>query len=349
MAAMRLKPEEKRGLRDAMVKAFSPNSLDLLVSDHLGEPLAMITAPAELPYMVHQVIGWCEDRGWLEKLVRGVIRERPENPYVAAFMRQLGLHPVDQPAAVLEAIVGPNRQFHDANQFFHRGYVTATRVCQVRCDGEARGTASLVGPDAVLTNWHVMESTDRGARGAAGYEFVFGFARSNDGTVIDDGESFRAADDWHVASAPIGDLDAPREDELDFALVRLAESAGRRSMGNAAQGAPRRWIEMPRERHDFSRPGLAILEHPVIPGEPRHPLKLALDATARATEAAAGARVRYSVPTLSGASGSPVFDLETWQFIALHHAGAVHGYNQGIPIWRIANHPGVRSYVDGIA
>jgi hypothetical protein len=295
------------------------------------------------------VIGWCEDRGWLAKLIRGVVRERPDNPYVAAFMRQLGLHPVDQPVAAFEAFVGPNRQFHDANQFFHRGYVTATRVCQVRRDGEARGTALLVGPDAVLTNWHVMEPADRGKGGAAGYEFVFGFARSSDGAVIDEGESFRAAADWHVASAPSGDLDAPREDELDFALVRLAEPAGRRSVGNAAQGAPRRWIEMPRTRHDFSRLGLAVLEHPVIPGEQRHPLKLAIDATARAIEAAAGMRVRYSVPTLRGASGSPVFDLEIWQLIALHHAGAVGGYNQGIPIWRISNHPGVRSYVDAIA
>jgi dihydroorotase-like cyclic amidohydrolase len=43
MAVTFLRPEERRELRElreAMVEAFTSNSLDMLVSDHLGTPLA---------------------------------------------------------------------------------------------------------------------------------------------------------------------------------------------------------------------------------------------------------------------------------------------------------------------
>jgi hypothetical protein len=345
---LRLSAEQKSELRKAILSAFDDRDFAILVDDHLGVPLANLTERAELPYMVLRVIQKAEGHGWLAKLVRGVMLERPDNPDVIRLLRQLGLHPILQPKSQFEAFVGANRCFHDANQFFHRGYVMGTRVCQVRRNSDALGTGFLVGPDAVLTNWHVMKGAARPLGGAAGYEFVFGFARTSAGDAIDDGEVFRAAEAWHVASAVTGTHESPAEDELDFALVRLAEPAGELFTGRTAHGTPRGSIELSADRPDFSRRGLGILQHPVVPGAGKHPLKLAFDATAQAVEVSSGHRVRYPVPTLGGSSGSPVFDLETWTLIALHQLGACGQYNQGIPTWRIARHPDVKRYLDDI-
>ncbi len=79
------------------------------------------------------------------------------------------------------------------------------------------------------------------------------------------------------------------------------------------------------------------LQHPS-----REPLKLAIGMDEQIEVNAAGNRIRYSVPTLPGSSGSPVFDTD-WDLVALHHAGDPDSiqpkYNEGIPISVIAEHP----------
>lgn len=337
-----LDPGQKAELRETITKAFNSQSLDMMCADYLGHPLDNIAAPASLDYMAHQVIGWAEDRGWLAKLVRGVTALRPDNPYVIRFERALGLHPVDAPKSAFEAMVGANRTFLDANSWLHQGHLMGTRVCQIRGGGQA-GTGFLIGPDAVMTAAHVMAPAPMFKGGAAGYEFIFGYARSADGTEISAGETFKPADDWHIASAPTGDAETPTPDDLDFALVRLAQAVGRQNVDGAASGVARSWIDIMRDEYSWTRRGLAILQHPS--GEP---LKLALSATAVASFNSNHSRVRYTIPTEPGSSGSPVFDLETWRLVAVHHFGKTGQYNQAVPLAAIAKVPAVAKYLDEI-
>jgi hypothetical protein len=85
---------------------------------------------------------------------------------------------------------------------------------------------------------------------------------------------------------------------------------------------------------------LLILQHPkkskkTYPeGPDLHPLRFAFDVVLAVNENRS--RVRYSVITEPGSSGSPCFDPD-WNLVALHHAGDPRDvepaeYNEGIPI-----------------
>lgn len=80
----------------------------------------------------------------------------------------------------VEKLVGPNTAMVDLHPWLHRCSALASCVCQVRVRGKKEGTGFLVGPDAVLTNHHVVEA----ALGAPGeLAFVFDYARAVTGEV----------------------------------------------------------------------------------------------------------------------------------------------------------------------
>lgn len=211
----------------------------------------------------------------------------------------------------------------------------------------ALGTGFLVGPDLVLTNFHVLEPLYGGQWSADRVRFRFDYTVLADGVVVHPGQTYGLAPDWDVDHSRYSPLDlqvdpsgAPGSDELDHALVRLDRAAGDDvvSAGQGAEpGAPARgFLELRPDPHDFlSDPLLSILQHP-----DGQPLKLAID-----TSAVLGTvgppdrptRVRYATLTEPGSSGSPCFDAD-WNLVALHHSGdpkyEAFGrarYNEGIP------------------
>jgi hypothetical protein len=226
------------------------------------------------------------------------------------------------------------------------------------------GTGFLVGPDAVLTNYHVMESVL--ANGSASSVLCrFDYKVLSDGSRDPGVEVKLHATDWKLDYSPFtqsekaGEPDKilPTKDELDYALVRLARPVGQEP-GNprAPAGAPARgWVNIPaadpnpNPAFDPHAP-LLIAQHP-----DGSPLKLAVDTDSIIALNSNSTRVRYATNTEAGASGSPCFDLE-WQLIALHHYGdPAYGqprYNQGIPIGKIRDRvrrPGAESAAAAIA
>ena len=207
------------------------------------------------------------------------------------------------------------------------------RVCRVECNGNAAGTGFLVGPNVVLTNWHVVQDAVQGGD----VEFVschFDYYRFvNNARNL--GVSVAVASDGCVSRRPYSsaektntpDRPEPTQDELDYALLRLTEPIGSKD----ANGQTRGWIALPNTAVPLAEGApLLIVQHP-----DGAPLKLALDTNAVIRLNDGQTRLLYSTNTEAGSSGSPCFDIK-WNLAALHQYGDPAWqnpkFNQGVPV-----------------
>jgi hypothetical protein len=207
------------------------------------------------------------------------------------------------------------------------------RVCRVEQGGNALGTAFLVGPDTVLTNWHVIEGA-KGAGKLAELGCRFDFIKLPNGAQ-QPGQLVPLHADGCVTwslyapaeTTKTPDNPPPTAEELDYALLRLATPVG----NEVVNGTKRGWIVLPAAAQPLPKDApLLILQHPK-----GSPMKLAMDTQAIIGPNAKGTRVRYTTNTDSGSSGSPCFTMD-WDIVALHHYGDPAWqdpkFNQGVPI-----------------
>src|SRR5262249_50060708 len=137
--------------------------------------------------------------------------------------------PADAADGGLEKIVRPHLSFADFGLWRERMTQVEGRVCLITISGAAQGTGVLVGPDAVLTNYHVMEPALNGARKPADFECVFDFKKMPDNSTTRTPVALHP--DWQIDASPYAQAEAenrpdaadPTPDELDYTLVRLAE------------------------------------------------------------------------------------------------------------------------------
>ncbi len=166
-------------------------------------------------------------------------------------------------------------------------------VCKlsVSFDGALkRGTAFRIGPDILLTNWHVLHRTDDGTRAKA-VTAEFGFEDNGAGGVLaatpiacDAGSIVTSKeDDWAVVKASDPLLDS-------WPIVKLSEGVVP-VKGSAAY----------------------IIQHPA--GE-RKRLGFVRNTVSEFNDRT----VHYLTDTQEGSSGAPVFDAKG-KLIALHHSG----------------------------
>lgn len=225
-----------------------------------------------------------------------------------------------------------------------RAETAKRQVCKIQYRGAAAGTGFLVGPAAVLTNWHVVQAAvDAGD--VAGLACTFGYIARDDGAreagidvavrEVVDHSPYAAAE---LTATP--DQPAPTDDELDYALLVLDVAVGAQEhAGKPARG----WLVV-RDTVAELAPDAAlfIVQHP-----DGAPMKLALDTSAYIGRFGGGRRLRYRTNTEPGSSGSPCLDLN-WQLVALHHYGDPAWqkplFNQGVPIERIARRLAARGH-----
>lgn len=341
-------PNRKR-LREALIDAFPGwDPLRIMTSDYLDLNLAIVTSSNDnLETQAFELIEWAKAEGNLGDLVVAARYANPKNPKLQAFANRIGISSTDQPRSALEALVGSNQTFLDVALWREQLTRLEWRVCRVDIDEVGRGTGFLVGPDLVLTNHHVVRSLIEGGSSADQVSCLFDFKAVDDEVVSPGVRVEVAGTDPVVASSPPSAHDfetdpktgEPGADELDFALLRLAQAAGEQSPGGVDAESTREWIDVRTDVVDFAElDALAVLQHPK-----RRPLKLAIGTGQELVVNGAGNRIRYTVPTLPGSSGSPVFDSD-WNLVALHHSGDPDtndpDYNQGIPISAIAASPG---------
>jgi hypothetical protein len=234
----------------------------------------------------------------------------------------------DALAPGLQRNIKPKLQQLDLRQWAAGLADVGRRVCRIEIDGGPAGTGFLVGPQVVLTNWHVVE-TPAGQGKLTTITCRFDYAKKPDGS-FDQGIALSLAAEGlvHHRSCSPAELSAtpdqppPTPEQLDYALLRLASAAGEE----------RGWIGLPdKAAAPAIGTAMIIAQHPL-----GGPMKLAIDTEAILPLPAPPERprLRYTTNTEPGSSGSPCLSMD-WQLLALHHFGdpawQLPKFNQGVP------------------
>lgn len=264
-----LSEDDKLHLRDLIVNCFSDSySLDTAVRRGTGDRLFVDYVGEGFPQkkIVGKLLDALEDAGSTVFFLRGAIAQRPrrndlralfhelypnvsaELPGERAFsVQQRGLPVELPPGAVLPGLEGNVRkklQIQDVRIWVNMLERRECCVCRIERNGLGLGTGFLVGPDAVLTNWHVVNKAV--ANGTLA-EIIcrFDYARlvaggNNAGVVVPlhadgcvDHSPFAPAEDTKTPEDP-----PPTPDQLDYALLRLARPVGQQALmagGRAAR------------------------------------------------------------------------------------------------------------------
>jgi hypothetical protein len=350
--------EVQEKLLQALLSAYDRATLVRLVRFRLNEDLDAITEPGSLSKVVTELIAWALREGRLEELIQQARNRNPGNPDLKAFWQWYISSNPTQPQREMERIVRRGNPLLDVVQWRTRLAALEAQVCRIEIPDDldtTYGTGFLVGPDLVLTNYHVMASVIRDPTLAPSVTLLFDYKQLDDGKTLNSGCKYGlAAADWLVDQSPPSEADLlvtpqdqlPGEDELDYALLRLEAEIGSRPVDSRRQeeNPPpplRGWIKMSSDLYPFTADSpLLILQHPDAA-----PLKLALDMDAILNVDTTGkglngngTRVRYRTNTEGGSSGSPCFN-HKWDLVALHHSGDPNfaethrpQYNEGIPI-----------------
>jgi hypothetical protein len=340
---------QKKLLREALKKAF-PKWSDLakFTSDELDLNLAEITGDGQgLDTNAYDLVLWADARGELATLINAARNARPENEKITAFADSVGMTSLGGPA--LEKFVTDNQVLLNP-VVWRKGQIESEwRVCRIDRYGDGQGTGILVGPDLVLTNYHVVRALIDKPGERDKWCARFDHKIADNGRDILPGITIDFAVEWNVDSSPYSDVDTqpdpksgtPTNDELDFALIRIARPIGNEPLAPTSEHV-RGWIALRATAIDFATTKMvAILQHPRA-----RPMKLALGTSEKLALNTARNRVRHGIPTEEGSSGSPLFDQE-WNLIALHHAGdpatIAPSFNEAIPIELIAARPKVKA------
>ncbi len=231
------------------------------------------------------------------------------------------------------------------NEVAERLVRVLSSVCSIQTGGNPLGTGFLVGPDAVLTNYHVVERIiDAAGVPVKPVVCIFDYLKLPNGAV-QLGTPFEVSKclEWSVYGAAeatdrINDP-MPTEDELDYALLLLKQPVGQ--MEPPGQALRRRgWVDLWDTPWDCQPPppqGAAVMTRDSQVIVLQHPLGGPQTYATRKfkDENALHTRMRYEWMTAPGSSGSPCLNQE-YRVFALHHLGDERwnalAASQGVPI-----------------
>jgi hypothetical protein len=354
-----LSGEDIANLSKPLADALNLSSLQEFVHASTGDRLFVeyVTEGKPLRPTIIDLLNALQERGSSKQFLRYVYVKRPGKPNLRQLIatacpeaavdvlpaeRVLSVQqagqvqagaPTNALAPGLQRNVRPKLAKLDVQVWLERLIAIERRVCRIERQGAGLGTGFLVGPDTVLTNWHVVTGAiGEGKLAELGCRFDY-VARAdgaqNPGVLMALGadsclthSSFSAAETTATPEAP-----PPTPQELDFALLRLTSSAGTQVVAGVQRG----WIALPNAALPLPEDApLLIVQHP-----DGAPMKLAMDTQAVIGPNANGTRIKYRTNTDPGSSGSPCFSMD-WDIVALHHYGDPNWqaplFNQGVPI-----------------
>lgn len=310
-----------RIVQEALLSAFPrPDDFEMLLMLQLNQSYAQLTAgSANYRYAVFQVLVDAKAKNWLGDLVKVARRENSGNPKLKVLDPLADLTSAPAPnGGKLEDIVRDDGGFVDVIPWVERLDKLRTQICRIECPvNSAVGTGWLVADDLLLTNWHVVRRVLAGEKQPGDVVCRFDYATSSAGT--NKGVECGLAATWCEAFSEASNVETgkgPEEatnEQLDYALLRLAQPMGAMNGANAAGGA-RGFVKTKRgTATPAANDVVFVLQHPQ--GDP---LKMAIGVARGAN--ANTTRVLHDANTESGSSGSPCFNAKL-ELVALHHAG----------------------------
>ena len=337
---------QRKIVRDALLAAFTAETLDELLQDELDQqPLATLVPAGTFAAMLFNLINVSKREGWTDQLI-GAAERTSNNSRVRRLRASLETGAMVDVAAMeqkvtavaptsggLERLVRKDGGFADWGLWIEKMTDIGRRICRIQYPDNltlAGGTGFLVSSDLVLTNYHVLERHAKAQADPANIACLFDFAVGSTAPVA---VKLAAAPGWLVDSSPYSPHDpgdaggVPDPDHLDYALLRLERAIG----NDDVAGEPRGWIDIdPSRPRPAAKSILFIGQHPQL-----EPLKLAIGAVLEPN--GNGTRLLYDTNTERGSSGSPGLDAGL-HAVVLHHAGdpdysrLLGRYNQGIPL-----------------
>jgi V8-like Glu-specific endopeptidase len=213
----------------------------------------------------------------------------PSNQWIGSTVRQL----------TGESQFGPLKEFAADVDVVRR----ARPIAYIRRADGAGGTGFLIAPDLLLTNWHVLHTSQEASTCTIWFNF-------NEG---DAGKPERAGAECYTCNAtgPGGFFyaspykqEGADDDHLDFAIVRVS----------TPQPPGNKWGYVPVTESPSAprNAALTIIQHPAH--EPTYVGRGAGQLKGRSEYV-----LHYLTDTYYGSSGAPVFN-QTWELVGLHHA-----------------------------
>jgi hypothetical protein len=334
--ALKLSDAQLEGITEAIVSGYDIDELTQILRFKWGFVLAnQFDVRRGFYFVVADLVDYAQRKGKARELLALVYSQASGNDNLRRAAADCGVS-LDEAERKprpqnLEAMVNSRSRLIDYALFMERAKELGERVCLIETPAK-KGTGFLVAPDCVLTNFHVVEEVMTNMALADNVVCRFDVRTDGDNETTPAGKSYKLGGNGVMAKSPYSQSDLtgsgdPGSDELDYAILRLAEP-----VGAIPNRKPRGWF-----RPALDRPIVALSDFVVIP-QHAEGRALAIAWGSVVGFPAGGNRVRYDTTTLAGSSGSPCFtaDLEV---VGVHHAAeAKHNpsYNQAVPLWLIA-------------
>ncbi|HEX2572597.1 MAG TPA: DNA/RNA non-specific endonuclease [Polyangia bacterium] len=202
----------------------------------------------------------------------------------------------------LEAMIGGDDLTEVS--FLDKGTRAARAVCRLSEEGRPMGTGFLVAPGILMTNHHVIDSTEAARAFAAEFDYQFDADDQPLRTV-----RFALAPEQLFVTSPA--------DQFDFTLVAVQETS---DAGTPVSSYG--WLPLdPRTDKILEGEPIVIIQHP--DGRTKQLCLFHSELVDRVDS-----YLHFTTDTAPGASGSPCFNRQ-WQIVALHHASVDTG--EGTP------------------
>jgi len=161
----------------ALLEAYNKASLRQMLRFRLDRDLEELVADATFSSMIFDLLALAEEEGWDTKLVREAHLQNPGNAALAAVYEKYGWAPeiiladesqslppalTKASAGGLEKIIRPGNPSLDMAVWRTRLSEVEVRICRVDLNNGAQGTGLLVGPEVILTNFHVVKNVVEG-------------------------------------------------------------------------------------------------------------------------------------------------------------------------------------------
>lgn len=337
---MELTGPQHQELTQALTNAF-PNYEDLrgMVRSGLSMNLNEIAGSTNVKYASYDLVTNMQARGWIPKLVNAARNEMPDNPRLRAIAEKLHLvtpvtdeHQNILSDGELQRIVLKSVHFQNVAPWKQKMSISELPVCRIDIGGTPNGTGFLVGPDLLITNYHVLQDVFAHPSQRDTVVLNFDYKTDANGMPIDEWPKFRLkTQDWWLSYSH----------ELDYVLLAVDGDPGNQSVGGQGGARQRGWLQPVSSDFEQGQP-IALIQHPK-----GAMMKTTLGSFLQWYQPET--RIVYTANTDDGSSGSPCFNIN-WDLVALHHHGDSNG-NRGIPFSAILDHlesEGLREIV-GIA